>query len=68
MTCSTECPHSREVLLVPRPQGLSKHIAAVPRAADRVPGLELGAYGAILALFLVFEPLGIYGRWLKIRA
>ena len=35
---------------------------------DRVPGLEVGAYGAILVLFLIFEPLGVYGRWLKIRA
>lgn len=34
----------------------------------RLPGLEVGVYGAILVLFLVFEPLGIYGRWLKMRA
>jgi branched-chain amino acid transport system permease protein len=24
-------------------------------------------YGLILILFVLFEPLGIYGRWVKIR-
>jgi branched-chain amino acid transport system permease protein len=39
-------------------------------AADRFvkqPGLEPGIFGLILVLFILFEPLGIYGRWLKIR-
>jgi branched-chain amino acid transport system permease protein len=31
------------------------------------PGLEPGIFGLILVLFILFEPLGIYGRWLKIR-
>jgi branched-chain amino acid transport system permease protein len=31
------------------------------------PGLEPGIFGLILALFILFEPLGIYGRWLKLR-
>jgi branched-chain amino acid transport system permease protein len=38
--------------------------------ADRFvkqPGLEPGIFGLILVLFILFEPLGIYGRWLKIR-
>lgn len=30
-------------------------------------GLEPFAFGLILIIFLVFEPLGIYGRWVKIR-
>lgn len=32
-----------------------------------VPGLEAGVFGAILVLVILFEPMGIYGRWLKIR-
>ncbi|MGE0500737.1 MAG: branched-chain amino acid ABC transporter permease [Rhizobiaceae bacterium] len=32
-----------------------------------VPGLESAIFGAILILFILFEPLGIYGRWVKIR-
>jgi len=31
------------------------------------PGLEPGIFGLILVLFILFEPLGIYGRWLKLR-
>jgi len=30
------------------------------------PGLEPGVFGLILVLFILFEPLGIYGRWRKI--
>ena len=32
-----------------------------------IPGLESAVFGAILILFILFEPRGIYGRWLKIR-
>lgn len=32
-----------------------------------IPGLESGAFGLILILFLLFEPMGMYGRWVKIR-
>ena len=39
-------------------------------AVDRFvkkPGLEPGLFGLILVLFILFEPLGIYGRWRKIQ-
>ncbi len=32
-----------------------------------IPGLEFGIFGMILIGFILFEPMGIYGRWLKIR-
>jgi branched-chain amino acid transport system permease protein len=32
-----------------------------------IPGLESAVFGAILIVFILFEPRGIYGRWLKIR-
>src|SRR5512144_1682869 len=43
---------------------------SVFQAVDRFvkqPGLEPGIFGLILVLFILFEPLGIYGRWAKIR-
>jgi len=33
----------------------------------RQPGLEPGLFGLILVLFILFEPLGIFGRWMKIK-
>jgi branched-chain amino acid transport system permease protein len=31
------------------------------------PGLEPGLFGLILVLFILFEPLGLYGRWRKVQ-
>jgi len=48
----------------------SKTGAAVSAAVDRFvkqPGLEPGVFGLILVLFILFEPQGLYGRWLKIK-
>jgi branched-chain amino acid transport system permease protein len=30
-------------------------------------GLQAVVFGAILIVFIIFEPLGLYGRWLKVR-
>ncbi|MGB3501692.1 MAG: branched-chain amino acid ABC transporter permease [Mesorhizobium sp.] len=32
-----------------------------------MPGLETAVFAAILISFILFEPRGLYGRWLKIR-
>ena len=32
-----------------------------------IPGVENGLFGLILIGFILFEPMGIYGRWVKIR-
>jgi branched-chain amino acid transport system permease protein len=43
---------------------------AVAAAVDRFvkqPALEPGVFGLILVLFILFEPLGIYGRWMKLK-
>jgi len=32
-----------------------------------IPGLDTGIFAVILVMFILFEPMGIYGRWLKIR-
>jgi branched-chain amino acid transport system permease protein len=36
-------------------------------SALTIPGLETGILGLILIFFILFEPLGLYARWLKIR-
>ena len=32
-----------------------------------VPGLESAMFASIVIAFILFEPMGLYGRWLKIR-
>ncbi len=49
------------------PQGIAIFRDLTPPAVAQLPGLEPGIFGLILVLFLIYEPLGIYGRWLKIR-
>lgn len=47
------------------PQALS--MATDVFGSNSIPGLEIGVFGAILIAFILFEPMGLYGRWLKIR-
>jgi len=49
------------------PQGIALIRDYLPPVIGQTPGLEPGIFGAIMVLFLIYEPLGIYGRWLKIR-
>jgi branched-chain amino acid transport system permease protein len=39
----------------------------LPAAIGQQTGLQPTIFGLILIGFLIFEPLGIYGRWVKIR-
>jgi branched-chain amino acid transport system permease protein len=61
---------------VPRMIGQAAHAFGVADAAavqDRLAaiggaaGLKGAIYGLIIILFIIFEPYGLYGRWLKIR-
>lgn len=49
------------------PQVIAVLRDALPPALGHMPGLEPGVFGLILMLVLIYEPLGIYGRWRKIR-
>ena len=49
------------------PQGIALIRDSVPPVIAQIPGVEPGVFGLILVLFLIYEPLGIYGRWQKIR-
>jgi branched-chain amino acid transport system permease protein len=48
------------------PQVLSLATDALGRGVA-IPGLEAGVFGAILIGFIIFEPTGLWGRWLKTR-
>ncbi len=50
------------------PQAIAVMRDTLPSSIAQIPGLEPGIFGMILVLFLIYEPLGIYGRWLKIRS
>ncbi len=49
------------------PQVLAIGRDYLPTSISQAPGLEPGLFGLILVLFILFEPQGIYGRWLKIK-
>ena len=39
----------------------------LPNSIGSQPGLEPLLFGLILVFFILYEPLGIYGRWVKIK-
>ncbi|MEM8498548.1 MAG: branched-chain amino acid ABC transporter permease [Pseudomonadota bacterium] len=55
------------IFIVVLPQFIAIMRDTLPAAIGQIPGLEPGLFGLILVLFLIFEPLGVYGRWLKIK-
>jgi branched-chain amino acid transport system permease protein len=55
------------VFLIVMPQLIGASQSVLPEAIGMSPGLKTVVYGAVLIAFVLFEPLGLYGRWLKIR-
>ncbi len=49
------------------PQAITVMKDYLPPAIGHQPGLEPGIFGLLLVGFILFEPLGIYGRWRKIK-
>jgi branched-chain amino acid transport system permease protein len=49
------------------PQVIASFRDLAPPAVGQIPGLEPAIFGLILIVVLIYEPLGIYGRWMKIR-
>jgi branched-chain amino acid transport system permease protein len=47
--------------------GAAQTVFAATDRFVKQPALEPGIFGMILVLFILFEPLGIYGRWMKIK-
>jgi branched-chain amino acid transport system permease protein len=50
------------------PTAISRLKPLLPDAMARQFGLETFVFGLVLALFVLFEPAGLNGRWLKLRA
>lgn len=55
------------IFLITMPQIISLGKDYLPAAIGQAPGLQGLVYGLVLILFVLFEPLGLYGRWLKMR-
>ena len=55
------------VFLIAMPQAISAAKDLLPAAMAQAPGLQAFVYGAVLVAFVLFEPLGLYGRWVKVR-
>ena len=55
------------MFLIAMPQLISLMKDYLPDSVGQAPGLQAVVYGAVLIAFVLFEPLGLYGRWLKIR-
>ena len=55
------------IFLITLPQGISAAKEYLPDFIGQAPGLKSAIYGAVLIAFVMFEPMGLYGRWLKVR-
>ena len=55
------------IFLIGLPQAISAVKDFLPEAIAQAPGLKAVIYGAVLIGFVLFEPMGLYGRWLKVR-
>ena len=55
------------IFLISMPQVISLSKDSLPDAIGQAPGLQGVVYGVVLVAFVLFEPMGLYGRWLKMR-
>jgi branched-chain amino acid transport system permease protein len=55
------------IFLITMPQLISAAKDVLPPAIGQAPGLQSLVYGLVLIAFVLFEPMGLYGRWLKVR-
>ena len=56
------------IFLITMPQVISLTKDYLPSVIGQAPGLQAVVYGVVLVSFVLFEPMGLYGRWLKVRA
>ena len=55
------------IFLITMPQVIALAKDWLPPAIGQAPGLQGTVYGLVLIAFVLFEPLGLYGRWVKLR-
>ena len=56
------------IFLIVMPQLIALAKDYLPAAIGQATGLQGTVYGLVLIAFVLFEPMGLYGRWLKVRA
>jgi len=56
------------VLISSLPTAISRIKPFLPESVAKQFGLETFIFGVVLALFVLFEPMGLNGRWLKKRS
>ncbi len=56
------------IFLIAMPQLITVAKDYLPESVGQSPGLQILVYGIVLIGFVLFEPGGLYGRWLKVRA
>ncbi len=56
------------IFLITMPQVIALGKDLLPPAIGQAVGLQAVVYGVVLIAFVLFEPMGLYGRWLKVRA
>jgi branched-chain amino acid transport system permease protein len=56
------------ILISSLPTAISRIKPFLPDSVAKQFGLETFIFGLVLALFVLFEPMGLNGRWLKIRS
>ena len=55
------------IFVIVLPQAIVVLRDVLPRAIAEQAGIESGLFGLALILFMIFEPRGLYGIWLKAR-
>jgi len=55
------------IFLISAPQIIALSKGYLPTFIGQAPGLQGLVYGLVLIAFVLFEPMGMYGRWLKVR-
>ncbi|MBP6902574.1 MAG: branched-chain amino acid ABC transporter permease [Burkholderiaceae bacterium] len=55
------------VFLITMPQLIALGKDFLPPSIGQAAGLQAVVYGVVLMAFVLFEPMGLYGRWLKVR-
>ena len=55
------------IFLITMPQIIALIKDYLPPVIGQAPGLQGLVYGVVLVAFVLFEPMGLYGRWLKVR-
>ena len=55
------------IFLISMPQAIAMVKDYLPDSVGQAPGLQSVVYGVVVIAFVLFEPMGLYGRWLKIR-